>query len=82
MTGNLGALSSLLGTITTTLQGSAANNLRPVLNTLLGGLADPALKTLGVGIGELDLGVLGADTPDAPTAVDDTAHKVEGFAEF
>lgn len=68
----LGALNSLTASLSSTLGLVAQTALQPALNSILGGLVDPAMNVLGVGIGELDLAVLGVDSPNPGVAVDDS----------
>ena len=76
--GSLGVLQPLAGTLTDTLTAVAKPAVGGVLNPLLANLANPALNGLGVGVGEIDLAVLGADSPDAATAVNDSVLTLQG----
>jgi Bacterial Ig domain/FG-GAP-like repeat/FG-GAP repeat len=72
-TGALGLLNPIASTMTANLLPTASAALRPALTAVLGNVADPALNTLGIRIGEMDLAVLGADSPDRALANNDAA---------
>jgi uncharacterized membrane protein len=85
LTGATGTpLEPIVGTLQNTVKGVVSTAVQPVLTGLLTGLADPALRDLGVGLGELDLTVYGADVPEPAVAVPDsvitlTGHPVTAF---
>ncbi|WP_162656154.1 Ig-like domain-containing protein [Tuwongella immobilis] len=63
-----------LNTLLNTLLNNTVNDtiVQGVLTPVLTGVVDPLLDSLGIGIGEMDLAVLGVDSPDVPTAVNDS----------
>lgn len=78
VTGALGILNPLLGTVTSALDGVAGGVLSPVLTSVAGQVLDPALVTLGVGIGEIDLTVLGVGSGSTLTATPDSIATLRG----